>query len=191
MTTINKKINLDKIQISSPCTEDWNQMTGDERARHCQKCKLNVYNIAEMTRSEAEALIASGLKNKRVCVRIFRRNDGTVMTKDCPVGVRRARIVWIKVQSLRVAMVAFFLSAFSFGRYLVTGELPAPTRIVSAMAGEMTGGMTSAESELMGDVAMPEAGGLTIQPEPQELKGKVKLEDPKETEDAQGSEEDL
>ena len=77
---------LDHIHVASPCPASWDAMSGDDRARRCQKCKLNVYNLSEMTRAEAEELIAS--REGRLCVRFYRRGDGTIITKDCPRGVR-------------------------------------------------------------------------------------------------------
>src|SRR3954469_19985825 len=44
---------LDQIQVASPCTADWSQMTGDDRTRHCGACQKNVYNLSGMTRAEA------------------------------------------------------------------------------------------------------------------------------------------
>jgi hypothetical protein len=49
---------------------------------------LQVYDISEMTRGEAEALIAKH-EGKRLCARFYRRPDGTVLTRDC-FSVRRA-----------------------------------------------------------------------------------------------------
>jgi len=84
------RINLNEISVKSPCTVPWGKMTGDERSRFCGQCKLNVYNLEGMTRAEAEDLL--GTSEGRVCVRFFRRADGTVMTKDCsPVRAARAR----------------------------------------------------------------------------------------------------
>lgn len=77
---------LNNIQIASPCPMSWDAMTGDERTRHCNECEKHVYNISEMTRDEAERLIVE--KEGRLCVRLHRRHDGTVMTADCPVGLR-------------------------------------------------------------------------------------------------------
>jgi hypothetical protein len=61
-------------------------MAGDDRVRHCQECNLNIYNLSEMTRSEAEQLITS--HEGRLCVRLYRRADGTILTRDCPKGLR-------------------------------------------------------------------------------------------------------
>jgi hypothetical protein len=64
-------------------------MRGDDRVRHCDQCRLNVYNLSEMTRTEAERLLAE--REGRTCVRYFRRHDGTVLTRDCPVGLQALR----------------------------------------------------------------------------------------------------
>ena len=75
---------LSNIRIASPCQTDWNQMIGDERRRFCGSCNLNVYNLSEMTRAEAENLLINS--EGRLCARFYKRVDGTVLTKDCPVG---------------------------------------------------------------------------------------------------------
>jgi len=80
---------LDNIRIAAPCDADWSKMTGDDRARHCGDCKKTVFNLSDMTRPEAEALIIE--KQGKLCVRYYQRKDGTILTKDCPVGVARRR----------------------------------------------------------------------------------------------------
>jgi hypothetical protein len=75
---------LDNIHIASPCKADWNEMMGNERRRFCAECKLNVYNLSGMTTQEAENLLINS--EGRVCVRFYRRADGSVITRDCPVG---------------------------------------------------------------------------------------------------------
>src|SRR5438045_496103 len=86
---------LNQIKIASPCTADWAKMKGDDAVRFCGQCNLNVYNISAMSLKEVEKLVA---KDGRTCVRFFRRADGTVITDDCPVGLRAVR--------RRLAMVA-------------------------------------------------------------------------------------
>lgn len=84
---------LPNIRVASPCNADWNKMTGEgetaDRVRACGDCKKNVYNLSEMTRDEAEALILE--KEGRLCVRYFQRKDGTILLKDCTVGVSQKR----------------------------------------------------------------------------------------------------
>jgi hypothetical protein len=78
---------LEDMRVAAPCPMSWEQMTGDDRVRHCQECKLNVYNLSDMTRREAESLISS--REGRLCVRFYRRADGTVLNRDCPRGLRK------------------------------------------------------------------------------------------------------
>jgi hypothetical protein len=80
---------LDNLRVASPCTADWAQMTGDDRVRACASCQKNVYNLSELTRDEAEALILE--KHGDLCGRYFQRKDGTILLKDCEVGVSRHR----------------------------------------------------------------------------------------------------
>src|SRR4028118_735019 len=75
---------LNNIKVASPCHVDWNTMIGNERQRFCGECKLNVYNLSGMTKAEAENLLLNS--EGRLCVRYFKRADGTVLTKDCPIG---------------------------------------------------------------------------------------------------------
>jgi hypothetical protein len=84
-------------------------MTGDERARQCARCRLTVYNLKEMTELEVRALF---LKTEgRVCGRVFRRPDGTVITKDCPTGLaavrRKAMVAVTMAIALVLAIVGF------------------------------------------------------------------------------------
>src|SRR5688500_16075570 len=80
---------LNEVRIASPCAASWDDMQGDDRARFCQHCQLNVYNLSAMPRREAEALVKA--KEGRLCVRFYRRRDGTLLTDNCPVGFRAAR----------------------------------------------------------------------------------------------------
>jgi hypothetical protein len=66
-------------------------MSGDERSRHCASCDKPVFNIAGMTGAEAEALLRTATGGHGLCVRFYRRADGTVMTADCPVGIAALR----------------------------------------------------------------------------------------------------
>ncbi|MEP7127113.1 MAG: hypothetical protein ABJE95_39635 [Byssovorax sp.] len=80
---------LESIQIASPCTAKWDEMVGDERARFCKHCEKDVYNLSAMPRDEAESFMRE--RTSDVCVRLYKRTDGTVLTADCPVGVKRKR----------------------------------------------------------------------------------------------------
>jgi hypothetical protein len=129
---------IDGIDIATPCEVAWDSLRGDARVRHCGKCKQNVYNIEAMSRGEALRLVAAG--EGRVCLRIFRRPDGTVVTADCRSRLRaaRARGIGAFMAVLVVAGLAQ-LAAMAFGlldlRRLThqgrTMGAPAPVRMVS------------------------------------------------------------
>ncbi|MDQ1638020.1 MAG: hypothetical protein QOF62_1359 [Pyrinomonadaceae bacterium] len=80
---------LNNLSVATPCPKAWADMVGDDRVRFCDQCSLNVYNLAELTEKETQSLILSA--GGRVCGRLFRRADGTVLTKDCPVGLQALR----------------------------------------------------------------------------------------------------
>jgi hypothetical protein len=86
---------LDNLQVAAPCPADWQKMKGDAKVRFCESCKLNVYNISEMTQAEAEQFITN--KEGRVCVRLYKRKDGTIITSNCPVGLRliKRKLEWV------------------------------------------------------------------------------------------------
>jgi hypothetical protein len=85
-----EKFDVQQLEVASPCYERWDNMKGDDRVRHCASCKLNVYNVRELTAGEVEELVTRS--NGRVCMRLYRRWDGTVLTRDCPMGLQRARV---------------------------------------------------------------------------------------------------
>ena len=80
---------LDRLYIATPCSADWEAMEGDDRIRFCRLCNLNVYNISTMTKKQAEALIVQ--TEGRLCAKFYRRADGSILTQDCPVGLRALR----------------------------------------------------------------------------------------------------
>jgi hypothetical protein len=86
---------LGKVQVAAPCSAAWDGMEGDERVRFCAHCRKNVYNLSHMRREEAETLVRES--EGRLCVRFYRRRDGTLLTDNCPVGVRTARR-WLAAQ---------------------------------------------------------------------------------------------
>lgn len=117
---------LDNIRVAAPCTADWAKMTGDARTRHCGDCNKNVYNLSEMTREEAQALLIE--KEGKLCVRYYRRNDGTILTANCPVGTkRRRRRRWIAVGAM--AMLSGVLGGWFVkrrGGHVVMGDVGEP-----------------------------------------------------------------
>ena len=80
---------LAHVRVASPCKAEWDEMIGTDRVRFCGQCSLNVYNLSAMTRDEAESVIAAN--EGKLCVRFYRRKDGSILTQDCPVGLAAIR----------------------------------------------------------------------------------------------------
>jgi len=81
-----RKFEINSLRVASPCPMNWENMSGDELTRFCDLCSLNVYNISEMSEREVQTLVAKS--EGRICARIYKRADGTVLTRNCPVGFR-------------------------------------------------------------------------------------------------------
>jgi Carboxypeptidase regulatory-like domain len=106
---------IDTIRIASPCPANWEQMKGDDRVRHCDACNLNVYNLAAFTEVEIRDLVAN--RKGRLCGRIYQRRDGTVLTQNCPVGMRA---VALRISRIAGAVFAFLTVNFSAGLPLLS-----------------------------------------------------------------------
>lgn len=131
---------LSNVKVASPCPADWDRMIGDERVRFCGQCQLNVFNLSAMTRDQAESVIAGA--EGRLCVRFYRRKDGSILTQDCPVGLRAIRQRASRIR--RAVLSALFgflagiggtaglnrigalLNAAHIGRGATTGVMVAP-----------------------------------------------------------------
>jgi hypothetical protein len=88
----------------------WDAMRGDNRARFCDQCQKHVYNFAAMTTDEGLALIAR--TEGEFCGRLTRREDGMLMTADCPVGFA-ARLQRFR-RRVAYSVIAVCLMIFGF-----------------------------------------------------------------------------
>lgn len=108
-----RRRSLPQVVIPVPCRVDWNLMTRIDRAgraRFCETCESLVYDSASMTTGELADLIARHEGRRLPCVRLHRRPDGTIVTKDCFAPVLRAsRFLWLKVGLAAVAFWAWAL----------------------------------------------------------------------------------
>ena len=106
---------LEQVRVAAPCPADWEKMVGDERVRYCNKCSLHVYNLSGMTRREAEALVTS--TEGRLCVRFYRRADGTILTRNCPVGLSalRRRAAHVATATITAVLGFFAGLGLNFG----------------------------------------------------------------------------
>jgi hypothetical protein len=119
---------LAQAKVASPCSASWENMSGNDQVRFCGSCQKNVYDLSSMTSVEAEALLRE--KEGDLCARFYRRADGTIMTSDCSVGVRKKRVQ-------RVAAAALFFGGAAAAFSAWDKSHPAGTEAPMAM-GMMT-----------------------------------------------------
>ena len=158
-------------------------MLGDDRRRYCGECKLNVYNLSGMTRAEAENLIQT--TEGRLCVRFYKRDDGSVITEDCPVGWSRVKQrTKAYVTALASLIFTFFgalglLGLFDRSREISMGAIPVssptPKQTPRVLMGDVSMGTPvptpkQTPQAMMGNVAMPT-------PEKRPVMGKVRIQE--------------
>ena len=161
-------IPLETIQIARPCHADWDAMTGDAQVRHCGDCRLNVYNLSEMTHAQAEAVI---LKHEgHLCVRLYTRADGTVLTQDCPVGLRAFRLNVARKLSWAAALALSCLTGLWRGEtahaVTTTAAKPAPKAAAPARPAAKPHVAPSPPPVLMGKPMLPPQGWTMGAPPP-------------------------
>lgn len=67
------------LQVSEPCSADWDSMVGDDRSRFCTHCQKHVHNLSEFTPREAlDLVLRSG---GRLCLSIERDARGLPRTR--------------------------------------------------------------------------------------------------------------
>jgi hypothetical protein len=156
---------LDELRVAAPCPADWGKMVGDERVRFCERCELHVYNLSGMTRREAEALVTNA--EGRLCVRFYRRADGTILTRNCPVGLSAVRRRAARVAgSVLSAALGFFAGlGLNFGADRALSPSVMDASAVPAPPMPPAGFAVPAEEELevfMGDTMTPMKGEMYI-----------------------------
>lgn len=141
---------LDHVRIAAPCKADWDQMMGNERVRFCSQCSLNVFNLSSMTRADAESLIAR--TEGRLCVRFYRRFDGSIITKDCPIGLRAiGRRMSYVAKALSSTVMGLLAGLGVYG--VVSSVLPlAPQRTMGMMVRDID----SPDNAAVGQMVRPE-----------------------------------
>ena len=157
---------LARVNVASPCTASWDAMEGDEQARFCGGCKKNVYNLSAMTAEEAAALVRN--TEGRLCVRYYRRTDGTMLTADCPIGAsarqaRKKRNV-IALAGAGAALAAYRLSGQKATEPVAGGMIPLPMASPAPTPEPAMMGKMPSRHFVMGAIAAPrhELGEATM-----------------------------
>ena len=167
-------IPLEVIEIASPCTASWDAMHGDERVRFCDQCKLHVYNLSAMSRQDASELVAS--REGRLCVQMYRRADGTVITDDCSrirKAARRAVMATSRLANVALCAVTSFMPIAMLQWITPIQRWISICDTRGEVASQFAGGIRAPATQpemIMGDVAAP-----TTVPTTQPLRGRPSI----------------
>jgi TonB family protein len=125
---------LEKIKIAAPCTAEWRWMYGNDRVRFCSQCNLNVYNLSALTTEQAEDLIRG--TEGRLCVRFYRRRDGSIITQNCPQGLQVIRDKFNGTRARVAAALLTFLGSLGLLWWVIEKSLNSftPTSVMGGLA---------------------------------------------------------
>jgi len=170
----NDSFSLDNLTIASPSTVDWHEMQGDNQVRFCGQCQLNVYNLSGMTRQDAETLVSS--QEGRLCIRMYKRHDGTVITQDCPVGLSIRYKRHAKNKVLKLGKIAAIITLVTVAGIYTANVSPAMAGGMEPLPSKMgeieVKGRPAVNPAIMGDVAVPIQGNVAQPVSPPPLMGK-------------------
>ena len=159
---------LDRVRVASPCKADWNEMLGDERVRFCLGCEKNVYNLSSMAKEEAEALLQARLGND-LCIRFYQRADGTILTEDCPVGVKKKQRRRLVLAVAGAGAMAAAAASMLMKPATCQGESKDPVAVAGAMYVDP---VPTVMGTAVAPVPEPPAVPSTVHPEPKHTMGK-------------------
>lgn len=125
-----RSLPLANVQIASPCDARWEDMQGDDRMRFCGDCKKHVHDLSKMNREQVDVFLHAHAEG--ACVRLYQRADGTLITADCPVGLRRRRARALLVATMSVGACAM-LGFSALGSVVATRALE-PCHVASEPA---------------------------------------------------------
>ena len=170
---------LDRAFVETPCPTTWDKMKGSDSVRFCHLCHLNVYNIANLTDKEAEAVLSKGAGGKngegggRICALLYRRPDGTIVTDNCPRALRKIRDAskWLKAKIIAATTLAIALLSPAAAQSQDAKETKAKDTNQNIGSGPKTGNVVVKPIETKrgsGRPDIPLPGGIGFLPSPQD-----------------------
>jgi hypothetical protein len=112
------KFDINKIQVSRPCSADWESMAGNDRMRFCTECEKHVFNLSQMTPREIKSLVLE--TGGKFCARVTRDADGSVVTSSPQV---RFNILKLRVPKIATAVIS---ATLTFGQNIMAQSTPTP-----------------------------------------------------------------
>ncbi len=161
-------IQLPVIQIESPCSMDWNDLSGSEQSRFCASCQKSVLNFETMSEAQIRDSLTSG---SDMCARVVRDKQGNIVTADSYRKPERRRKLLSKLATLAASVLAVSITGcVRENAELKHSPSPAPEPpppATAAMGGICFGPVEATDStpaapdpepqvELLGRIALPQ-----------------------------------
>lgn len=164
---------LDRAFVETPCPTTWDKMKGSDSVRFCHLCHLNVYNIANLTDKEAEAVLSKGKDGGRVCALLYRRPDGTIVTDNCPRALRKVRDAskWLKAKIIAATTLAMALLSPSAANSEETKAAKSKDTNQNSCTAPKTGNVVVKPVETRNGPSRPDIplpGGISFRPSEQD-----------------------
>lgn len=109
---MSRKDLLDRITVTSPCQQEWDSMSGNDRVRFCEHCSRHVHHLSEMTRNEVLRLVRKS--NGRLCVRYYRDRNAQLLARAASTKLHQI--------SRRVSRIAAGVFTASIGFSAATAQ---------------------------------------------------------------------
>ena len=165
---------LPVVQIHDPCPKRWAELDpeapGDPR-RFCNACTKHVYDLSSLHDDEIESLMNRG---EKICARILRHQDGSIVSKDRPIKKRPPRRrEWFTGLKYAAAILTL-LSLTGCDRLFPKSE-PEPAPVDLTVSEIMGQSMAEYEAiEELGDVMFEEHMGGASAPPPKAREDQAK-----------------
>ena len=154
---------LESVKIESPCYESWDNMLGDSKQRHCDKCMHSVTNLSSLTQEEALRVLENQ-GEQRLCVRYQIKTDGNIKFKSRNFILQQA---W----SYASIIVTTLLAMFGVSSHGLAQELGSPVQTAEVQ-----------EQVLLGEIAPSPTPAPTPKAESETIKmGKMVIVEKKTT----------
>lgn len=154
-TSLDVRDLMKRAYVAAPCPVKWEDMKGDEKRRVCAQCDCYVLKATQMTDEEVAEAITRAASGQRVCMQFYKRADGTILTKNCSVGVA----------AMRERAGRFVRWVASAVAVLLSSALGAARADDGSFANDPAGGTTT-KQHWRGSVKDSSASGSQIKPTP-------------------------
>ncbi len=112
--------------IPKPCKEDWNQMTGNEKRRHCEKCDTHVVDLTGLSSNEILSLREK--HGGKLCGAFRLGRMGSSMVKPLALGSSIATLALASCNKAEPKVVGEVCASPVKEEPRVVGEICAPPK---------------------------------------------------------------